>query len=776
VPREFRASRPRLLPVPLFVALLLLLTLVSPRARAETLEAPVGGKEISLGRGRVACDKPTGGWTLVGTGLTLKPPENEQAIGQAVELKVSADHGSCTNGSTVTLVAVGEAPTIDPNSVVVDVDSGTVEAHGKNLRGVGLSWHARSASGADVCHDPKPAGTSKRCVWTIGHDLPADPQALELSWIPPGGRQGTDVTVYDDDGQPLGADAFSVAPNTFLISRLVPPEAAVDLSTGVGEVQLIHPEAMSSVECTGASCSLANGKLVVRAVTSFVSSVDVRLTLAHNVSFKQDDHLEPRPTVRLSVLHCPLSFASGPPLRGVDGALTVVELEGRCAADVQALHFIESNHPLEVVRSETEGQKAWLVLRLGRVTANEIAITALRGSTPEIPVATARTETREPPDVRSVLEIPGMPPLSFIPSNRGAVVHVPPPGYGATLVLLPVEGVYRVETVGRSTLVVGDEFAAGVSTLRFGYRNPTLPGPLKDLDLAVLEDPLGRPIHEVNIPAPIAGTLAHPEPLAQVICSEGAHVVALVPGETAHLPYSMRDGCRLVVHRERLSPEYGTQKLMLEVDIMRADGTSRSDVHASQTLILRAGKEPLDAWLHGVQAPFDRLVVRLSHIADESHYTGAAEMLTTEPALKWTAVLGTGRARLYAAPTIPTGLYRFGDKEHSGLLSLNFGVISRLTWLDDEGHEGFLNLEFGLMVIGLASQSTTGQSLSQAGAVLGVGIGIPFANRSSATEASINLHLWYERDLSTPDSTSSSQPWSIIFGPSISIGNVGTNL
>ena len=98
------------------------------------LEAPVGGKEISLGRGRVACDKPTGGWTLVGTGLALKPPENDQAVGQAVELKVSADHGGCTNGSTVTLVAVGDAPSFDPNSVVVDVDAGTVEAHGKNLR------------------------------------------------------------------------------------------------------------------------------------------------------------------------------------------------------------------------------------------------------------------------------------------------------------------------------------------------------------------------------------------------------------------------------------------------------------------------------------------------------------------------------------------------------------------------------------------------------------------------------------------------------------------
>jgi hypothetical protein len=760
----------------LALALLLLLTLLGGHSEAETIEAPIGGKAIALGRGRSACDKPGGGWTVVGSGLAVKPPEGEQAIGQAVELHVSGEHG-CTNGSSVTLLAVGEAPTIDQNSVVVDVDAGTVEIHGRGLKGVGLSWRARSASGADVCREPKPAGTLKRCVWSVAHDLPADGRAIDLSWIPPGGRQGPDVTVYDEEGRPLRPEAFGVTPSTVVVSHLLSADAAVDLSTGIGEVPLVHPEAVAAVECTGVVCSLAGGKLVVRAATSLVSSVDVKVTLARDVAFKQEERLEPHTTLRLSVLHCPLSFASGPPLRAVEGALTVVRFDGRCAADAQSLHFLEGTHPVEVARVETQGQTAWVVLRLGRITTNEITITALRGTTAEIPVAMARTPTRAAPDVRSVLEIPGLPRLSFIPSNRGAVVHVPPPGERATLVLLPVEGVYSTETVGHNTLVIGDEFAAGVSTLRFGYRSLALPEALRGIDLAVLEDPLGRPIHEVNIPAPIAGTIAHPEPLAEVVCGEGrAQSVRLVPGETARLPYSMRDGCRLVVHRERLSAEYGTQKLSLEVDILRADGSPRSEAHASQTLILRAGRDPLEAWLHGVAAPFDRIVVRLSHIADETHYTGAAEMLTSEPALKWTAIVGTGRARLYAAPTIPTGLYRFGDKEHSGVLSLNFGVISRLTWLDDEGHEGFLNLEGGIMAIGLAgSQSTTGQSLSQAGAVIGLGIGIPFANRSSITEASINLHLWFEYDLANSSSTSG-QRWSIIFGPSISIGNVGANL
>jgi hypothetical protein len=167
--------------------------------------------------------------------------------------------------------------------------------------------------------------------------------------------------------------------------------------------------------------------------------------------------------------------------------------------------------------------------------------------------------------------------------------------------------------------------------------------------------------------------------------------------------------------------------------------------------------------------------VRVSHEADEAHYMGAEELRTGAPAAQWSAILGAGRARLYGTTAIPTGLYRFGAKDYSGLLSLNFGVISRLTWLDEEGQEGFLGLEAGVLVIGLAnSVSQTGQSLTQVGVVAGLGVAVPIANRSAATQASINLHAWFEADLTRDESKGSR--YAFIFGPSISIGNVGTNL
>jgi hypothetical protein len=747
-------------------------------ARAEVLEAPVGGKAIALGA-RVACELPGGGWSLVPGGQDIKPPANPEAIGMAVELAVAPDRAACNMATrkTITLLAIGDAPVLDAAAVTLDVDAGTLEVRGRNMRGMGLAWRGRSASGVDTCEEPRTVGGVKRCTFSLGHDVSAALDGTELSWLPPGGRRGADVRVFDASGKPVDYATFALTPAKVLVSRLIPEGAVVDLSTGTGEVPLLHPEAVTGVSCTGASCSLSEHGLVVRGLTGLVDSVAVHLTLGSHVVFKHDDRLEPNPTFQLSVSHCPMAVASGPVVRGVDSALVVVRLEGRCAEDAHSLRFVEGTRGVEIVSTTPVGSNVFVVLRVGRVTGPDVAITALRTGPAEVPVAIARTATRAPPDTRAFLEVPGLPRLAFIPSNRGAIVHVAPPGTGAVLVPLPMDGVYAVERKGQSVLVRGNDFAAGIVTLRFAYRSTELPAELRDLDLAVLEEPVGRPIHEVNVPAPLGGTLARPEPLAEVTCGSGKELYRVAPGETARLGYEHRDSCRLIVHRERLTSDYGTQKLALEIDVLDSDGAPRRDAHASQTLILRTGGEALEAWIHGITMPFDRLVVRLAHIADESHYAAAAEMLTTEPALKWTAVFGSGRARLYATPTIPTGLYRFGDAEHSGLLSLNFGVISRLTWLDEDGHEGFLNLEGGVLVIGLAgSESTTGESLTQAAAVLGVGIGIPFANRSSVTEASINLHLWLEHDLATSSSATSGNPWSVIFGPSISIGNIGTNL
>src|SRR5262249_24361055 len=120
------------------------------------------------------------------------------------------------------------------------------------------------------------------------------------------------------------------------------------------------------------------------------------------------------------------------------------------------------------------------------------------------------------------------------------------------------------------------------------------------------------------------------------------------------------------------SPDYGAQKLMLDVDVTRVEGASRAEARGTQPIVLRPGGEDGIAWIKGVAAPFDRVTVRLAHAADESHYAAGEESLAA-PAEQWAVIMGASRARLYATTAIPTGMYRVADRDHSGILTLNFG-------------------------------------------------------------------------------------------------------
>jgi hypothetical protein len=92
------------------------------------------------------------------------------------------------------------------------------------------------------------------------------------------------------------------------------------------------------------------------------------------------------------------------------------------------------------------------------------------------------------------------------------------------------------------------------------------------------------------------------------------------------------------------------------------------------------------------------------------------------------------------------------------------------------------------MGVGLANDtSAQGKSLTQVATVTGIGLSVPIANRSLATETSINLHAWLEYEISRalgPDPGPAvpggpaipNNPFGFVFGPSISIGNIGTNL
>jgi len=772
----FRWRRRRLLLV-LSACLFFLIPLCALPAMAETLQAPVGGKALALGSARVACAPPAGGWVLDDRAQTLLPPTAVASIGSAVELPIAPSAAACpTSHAVLKLVATGPWPTIDPSSVVFAPDQGSVEARGRGLTGVSLAWHSNTASGTDTCQSPKLEPNTERCTWTVAHNLPTKP-GTALMWVPPGGRAGADVVTYDAAGRQASVDAFVLAPARVNLASLLSPDASIDLSTGRGEVSVTHPDSIVAVDCGDVRCDLSSDKLIVRSLSSSVNSVEVKFRLSPGVFVAKGLGFDSTPVAHLAVVHCPMSVASSSPLRGIEDARVVVRIEGGCAAELPGLRFLSGSTPLEVLGTQSIPNGAEAMLRLGATDAEKLAITAVHSDAPGVAVAVARVNTAPAPAVAETLEIERHPNLGFIPNNRPAIVHARSLSTHARLVPIPVPGVYSVAEHGSIFTITGDPNASGQASLRFGYRDDTLAGDFATADLATLTSPIQRSIHEANITAPFGGSALGPLPLAEFVCGAGPRgSVRVMPGVTAHLPFGLRDGCRVIFHRERLSPEFGTQKLTLDVEVMDADGASRGEARVSSSIVLRPGPEPLLAWIHGVRQPFDRVVVRLAHVADEAHYVNALEVQTGTPEVKWAAVLGTGRGRLYATTAIPTGLYRFGDAHHSGVLTLNFGILSRLTWLDSDGHEGFLGLEAGIMAIGLANETgDSGRSLTQVGAVGGLGISVPIANRAAPTQASINLHGWLEERVSSGGRDAGKRA-AFIFGPSISIGNVGTNL
>jgi hypothetical protein len=476
------------------------------------------------------------------------------------------------------------------------------------------------------------------------------------------------------------------------------------------------------------------------------------------------------------VLPCGMSIASGDALRGVDASHVVVRVDARCAGEARTLRWFSEGRALDVLSAADADGASFVLLGVGRVEGDELVVTASRGGADASIVGQARAHTRALPPPHASLALDDGTAVEFVPTNRPAVVRWAKAQDAGELVLLPLEGVYEVSEHDGVTTVKGQRGAGGFVALRFAWRVPSLPGALATADLAVLGDPVERPMQEANVPAPIGASASGPSPIVELVCGAGAGQ-RIATGADAHVSFDDRDACRLVLHRERLSPADGAQSLQLDVDVTRVDGTARPEAHVSQTITLRAGADPRLAWIKGITGQFDRATIRIAHAADESHYVGSAEARNGEPSLQWSLVFGTGHFRLYGTTAIPTGLYRVSDAGHSGILSLNFGVVMRATWLDSLGHEGFLGLEAGMMAVGLPNdKDNSGASLTQVAVVTGIGLSVPIANRSLATETSINLHAWFEYEVSRDLGGQPGSPLGFVFGPSISIGNVGTNL
>jgi hypothetical protein len=346
---------------------------------------------------------------------------------------------------------------------------------------------------------------------------------------------------------------------------------------------------------------------------------------------------------------------------------------------------------------------------------------------------------------------------------------------------LPIEGVYSIRNDKGRILIRGDDRAGGLVSLRFAYRVDGLPAEFAGTNLAVLTEQVQRPIREASVPAPFAATPGRPEPLVEFVCADRSGQPRPVPpGTPVRIVYEARDTCRVVLHQERIRPEDGLQEIVLEIEVTKADGSRRGEATLDERMVLRPGGEARTFFLRGVTAQFDYVVIRVSHVVDETRYVLTPSGRQALPSIQWSGTIEGGWARLYATVAIPAGLFRLN--EPTGQLTLNFGVLTRLTTLDRRGKEGLLGLEAGLMGVGLIPQRTTVADIPRTlAAVGGAGLRIELG-----AGAAVGVHLWgayefrnaysYLTRPNDPTSAIRASRWALYFGPSIAIGNAGTNL
>jgi hypothetical protein len=375
--------------------------------------------------------------------------------------------------------------------------------------------------------------------------------------------------------------------------------------------------------------------------------------------------------------------------------------------------------------------------------------------------------------VRVSLELPGLGAIDFLPTNTDATARTIAADWDGSVRVTPIDGVYDVGTRDGAPTVRGSAYAGGLVALRVALHRK-LPAPVGDVEIATVAEPVQRPIHEATTAAPLLE--GAPGPLVELLCDTGDGLASVAPGVLTHVPFDRHDSCRLVLHRERLDEKLGTQHLALELDVTRVDGSPRAEARLVRQLAVAHATTPRILWLRGAESRFDHYTVRLSQTDDE-HGRGDDGDGADLPSAQWSVVTGRGRARIYATSAIPTGLYRVSDHDHSGILTLNFGVLARITWLDSLGREGIFAAEGGVMTLGLANDtSATGKSLTQIATVAGVSLSVPIANRALAAETSVNLHAWLEFEPSRALSAGDGSAWALVFGPSITVGNLGADL
>jgi len=761
---------------PCLISTFLLSLVCAGLAQAETIQVPEGGRPVPVGKERVLCGSPPEGWSTDSARKTVQPPASASTSGRITMISVADDAGACARAaSPVTMIVTEPWPEIDPASVTLFPDEGRIEYKGQHLDQSQILWQAEKRKGQEACLAPSLAGKTQSCAVPVDRDLPMD---TVFRWLPAGAKAGTDVTTYDGRGQRVDTTSWVLRPASIVLGQVFTAADMLDVSQGTGTVAVLHPGSVASVDCGLARCELGDAGIMVRGVPSLATHLTITARLAPRFTVSHGGKSENTASANFTLLRCPLSVVSGPPVRESDESQILVKMDPRCRGTAR-LRWLAGMDPAEVVR-EVHGVDAdYVLLRTGQLAAGNLTLTVSRADSLAAVIGSVITPTVPPPRPQSTLEIPGGGPINFIPTNREALWSVAGVPH-ARLVPLDLPGVYTLRTDKGATFLRGDKNGGGFVSLRYGFRRLDLPKEFADVNLAILTESVQRPLREASVPVPFTATAERKEPLAEFICADATGIPhAIPPGRPFRIPYSARNTCHVVIQQQRLSPDDGQQEIVLEVEVAKASGAKKSDASINERMVLHPGGEARSFYLKGAAEQFDQITVRISHVADEARYVLSTTSKQGPPSVQWSATLEGGYARLFVSLTIPAGLYRMNEPVAS--MTLNFGVLGRLTWLDRQGKEGLLGLEVGVLGASLIPQQDNGNAAfpRTLDTLMGLGLRVDIGQG-----AAVGVHLWgayefrneYAYTPQGADTPRNATHWSLIFGPSLSIGNVGTNL
>jgi len=757
------------------VGLSLILAALATAPSAVAVEA---GATTALGRHlcSVAGDDRV---TLV-EGRLLVPKDSAFA-----RLRVTS--GDCASPETL---AVAVVPQVGRGGTIarIYVDENRLELRGGDLKRALVWWRAGTGvwtaaacveatdgdDGTATCDAPlsregvhSALSSGNLDVLRLPPGMPA-PAAFEPPevWPAEGGRTTSG---------PVALEALRAPMQRIVLSPPLWRTTSIEAWREQAVLPLEYPGVVTSVNCRPAGCWLSeDGASIIVATPSVGDSVTVGVRLRERVAMRQGDGLVGSTVVSVPMARCQLRPLTTMVLAGSEDFRLPVELGERCPTDLSDT-ATETTPPSASYLERREGDGKHLDVRLGHVPrrADSMELRLLRASTRAV-IGTARLDVMASYVPSEVNLVDGeLGELAVIPTNREVRLQWAgvDPRLAANIVPVALPGYYSLRHEGGDVLIRGATRSAGAVPLRFAF---VVPAPAEGQQraaepLVAFESEAHFAVRQVNVPVSLAPDDQQTGRMFAVFCRNGTdgQEREIAAGELVTMPFAARGSCRLRIDRHSIDPSQGTQRIRVTVAITSPNGAPRGGGF-SQVVVLATGTTLESVWLGAsdTMRPFDHMSVQLSHDELPGHYQIEGQA-SGQPGRRYQMVFGDQHLRLYGSAAVPTGLYRVTSGAGAGVLQFSAGVLARLALLDREGKEFPLDLEFGLLGTNLSDRA----DLS---VVAGLGVTVPLLNPQESTQAAIGVHAWAE--YAPTRHGANTKPVAFIFGPSISLGDFGTNL